>query len=453
VRARRIVLGILVLLALAAGAALFAIQRYVQSEAFKQAVLRAAHDALGSDVRIEALRVSLFQGVTLEGLAVASPAGFGGDLLTAESLVVRYRLWPLLRRRLEIDQVSLTRPVLRLTRRDGGEWSYQRPPARPAPGPPPVPPASGGPPPARPPAEMSGLEVVVPRLAVVDGEVVIAGDQGRPTTRVEHLDLTSSATWQAGTLRGAGTARIGALNARDRLQIRHLTAPLELTPGKLALAPVSATLAGGAVGGDLRLELTPAFRFHAALDVRDADVAQLLREAGAQAPPLKGKLRGRVRLEGAGGLATLAGEGRLEVVGGALTDLPIQRLLAGLLQSPELAALPCDECRVEFTLAGETLQTPVVRVVSREAQITGRGVVSLAAATLDHDLTLAVTPALLQRLPRDVRRAFVERPDGLRAVDFRVWGPYDAPRTDLSQKLLKGVTEKLFERGLKKLFR
>jgi uncharacterized protein involved in outer membrane biogenesis len=453
VRARPIVLGILLLLALAAAGALFAIQRYVQSDAFKQAVLRAAQDALGSDVRINALRVSLFQGVSLEGLTVASPGGFGGDLLTAEALVVRYRLWPLLRRRLEIDQVTLTRPVLRLTRRESGEWSYQRPPAPPAPGAPPPPPPPAGAPPPRPAAEPSGLQVVVPRLAVADGEVVIAPDRGRPMARVERLELTSAATWQGGALRGNGTAHIGALHARDRLQIRQLTAPLELTPGKLALAPLSATVAGGALGGSLRLELTPAFRYLANLEVRDADVAQLLREAGTRAPPIKGKLRGRARLEGAGGLATLAGEGQLEVVGGALADLPIQRLLAALLQTPELASLPCDECRVEFALAGEALRTPVVRVVSRDARITGRGVVSLAAATLDHELTLAISPALLQRLPRDVRRAFAERPDGLRAVDFRVWGPYDAPRTDLSQKLLKGVTEKLLERGLKKLFR
>ena len=92
-RARRIVLGVVVLVVLVAAAALVAIQRYVQSEAFKQAVLRAAHDALGSDVRIRALRVSLFQGVSLEGLTVASPGGFGGDLLLRmiEKYFMRWR--------------------------------------------------------------------------------------------------------------------------------------------------------------------------------------------------------------------------------------------------------------------------------------------------------------------------------------------------------------------------
>jgi hypothetical protein len=149
----------------------------------------------------------------------------------------------------------------------------------------------------------------------------------------------------------------------------------------------------------------------------------------------------------------MTGAGHAEVIRGALADVPVLATLAVLLQVPEVRDLEFDECRLEFSLANGVLQTPVLRVVSRDLQITGKGSVALATATLDHELTLAVSPDVFRRVPREVRRAFTERADGFRTVDFRVWGPTEAPRTDLSERLLKGVAEGFLKRGLQKLFR
>jgi hypothetical protein len=194
-------------------------------------------------------------------------------------------------------------------------------------------------------------------------------------------------------------------------------------------------------------------RFEATLEVKGADVGTLLREAGNRAPVIRGQLEGQARFEGTGGLPSMTGAGHAEVVRGALTDIPVLTTLATLLQVPGLQDLDFDECRLEFTLANGVLQTPVVRVLSRDVQITGQGSVTVADATLDHRLTLAVSPDLFRRVPREVRRAFTERADGFRTVDFRVWGPTDAPRTDLSERLLKGMAEGFLKRGLQKLFR
>jgi len=447
-----------VLLALS-GTALFVAHRYVQSEGFKQAVLRAARDALGSDVRIRELRVSLLSGAALAGLQVANPPGFPGDLFTAETLVVRYRLLPLLRKRLEIREVSLDRPVLRLARRESGEWNYQQLGASPAaatPAPTPAPGFRAAP--GTPGAAAPGLEIVVPQLAVDGGEVAILGERDRVLARVKNLALATSLIWGergggSGALDGSGTARIEALEAGRRLVVRDLAAPARFSASEVRLAPITGGLAKGRLSGDLRLHLLPSFRFAATLEVKDADVATLLREAGNRAPVIRGQLQGQARFEGAGGLPSMTGAGHAEVVRGALTDLPVLGTLATLLQVPGLRDLDFDECRLEFSLANGVLQTPVLRVVSRDVQITGKGSVALASATLDHALTLAVSPDLFRRVPRDVRRAFAERGDGFRTVDFRVWGPADAPRTDLSERLLKGVAEGLLKRGLQKLFR
>jgi hypothetical protein len=442
-----------------AGAVLFVAHRYVQSESFKQAVLRAAREALGSEVRIREFRVSLFSGVALAGLQVTNPPGFPGDVFTADTLVVQYRLLPLLRKRLEIREVSLDRPVLRLTRDESGEWNYQRmgsPAARTTRVSPASPEARAAPAPSG--ATPAGLEIVVPRLAVDGGEVTILGERDRVLARVGNLVLATSLIWGergggSGALGGEGTARIQTLEAGRRLVLRDLAAPVRFSTRGVRLAPITGGLAKGALGGDLQVRLQPSFRFAATLAVSDADVGTLLREAGNRAPVIRGQLQGQARFEGTGGLPTMTGAGHAEVIRGALTDVPVLATLATLLQVPGLRDLDFDECRLEFSLANGVLQTPVLRVVSRDLQITGKGSVALASATLEHELTLAVSPDLFRRVPREVRRAFTERADGFRTVDFRVWGPTDAPHTDISERLLKGMAEGLLKRSLQKLFR
>ena len=116
-----VVLAVLVgLVILTVGAGIFFTNRYLQTPAVKESGLKTAHDELGADVRIDDLHASLFSGVELRGVAVGNPPGFTGNLVTAEAFVLRYRLWPLLSRRVEIEQLSLDKPVITLARDDKG---------------------------------------------------------------------------------------------------------------------------------------------------------------------------------------------------------------------------------------------------------------------------------------------------------------------------------------------
>ena len=109
-----------------AGAGLYFANRYVQSPAFKEQVLATARKELGSDVRVDEFRVSLFSGVALRGVTISNPKDFPGNLLTADAFVLRYRLLPLLHRRVEIEQLSLDKPVITLARNDKSEWNYEK---------------------------------------------------------------------------------------------------------------------------------------------------------------------------------------------------------------------------------------------------------------------------------------------------------------------------------------
>ena len=99
------------------------------------------------------------------------------------------------------------------------------------------------------------------------------------------------------------------------------------------------------------------------------------------------------------------------------------------------------------------LRTPVVRFIAGDVKILGKGEVQLATGELAHELTLLVPQAVVRRAPREMRSAFTDRGNGMMGVDFRVWGPYRSPRTDLQDRVLRGFTESLLKKGLKQFLR
>lgn len=430
-----IILALIVLLLV--GGVLY-LNHYLQTPAFKRAALGAARAALGAEVTITDLNVSLLRGISLRGIAIANPRGFDGPLLTAEAFVLRPRLLPLLRKRVEIEQLTLDKPVINLTRNENNEWNYEK---------------IGGPTEkAAPKKTVAGFDVALSSVALNDGDVVMLSEKGKPIVRVQKVNFHSTVNYSGNTLGGAGDVRIETVDVAGALFVRQLAAPVKFQADAVVLTPLTGQLAGGSISGELRLKLEGGFAYALNLQVKDAEVNKLLEEAGTKRV-MTGKLQVSTALQGTGGLPTMAGNGRAEIVGGTLTQVPLQNLLADLLQAPALREIKFDECLLEFSLTNNVMQTPVIRLLSPLVQITGKGTVSLTDYTLNHDLTLALAKAALDKVPPEVRNVFTERPDGFFTIDFRVWGPYDAPQTNLQDKIVRGAAQQLIEKGLQKLFK
>jgi hypothetical protein len=432
-----------------AGAGLVALARYLESEAFRQAVLDAAERALGTEVRVDEMRVSLFSGATLRGVTIANPPGMPGELLRAEALVVRPRLFPLLRRRLEIQEMRLEAPAVGLVRAAGGEWSHQRlgPRDRGAAA------ATPGEPPraaeARIAAQAAGLDVVVPRFVLRRGAVAVTGERERPLVRLSGIELGSSLSRVGGAVAGEGELAIEALRVGGRVEARALAGPLRFRGSEVTLAPLRGRLFDGDLAGDLAVHLAAPTRYTASLQVREGRAEALFGALGSRM--VSGRLDIRARFAGTGGEAT--GEGHAEIRDGQLVDFPVLGTLAMALDLPLLRDLRFEEGALDFVLAGDVLRTPQLRFIARDVRILGRGEVLLRSGTLAHELTLLVPEAVVRRAPREMRQAFTKRPGGLMGVDFRVFGHYRAPQTDLQDRVLRGFAESLLRKGLRELFR
>ena len=118
-------------ISLAVGAAvvvLLVVARFViPADRFRPTIEQHASAALGRDVSLGRLRISLLhQSLSAETLTIADdPAFSASPFLTAKSVTVGVRLWPLIvSRSLDVTNVRIEQPVVTLSRNATGRWNY-----------------------------------------------------------------------------------------------------------------------------------------------------------------------------------------------------------------------------------------------------------------------------------------------------------------------------------------
>ena len=415
----------------------------LNTPAFQKSLLDQATATAGADVRVKEMDISLLSGVTLKGLAVANPAPFPGDFLTAEAFVLRYRLRPLLAGRVEVERLALERPRLALAMDARGGFNYEKlgGSAR----------AGAKAPPAA--AAAVPLRIVLKRLAVEDASVVMTDHKRARLLTMEGADFRSAFEFEGGVAQGHGKATIATVNLGDLVFLRGVEAPLTMSKETVKLAPIRGRVAGGTAAGDLIVHLKGGFRYVANLEVKGASAKTLLAEAKS-AGGLSGTLAAKGTFEGSGGLPTMKGHGL-----GTITDCRVEHgrtlaLLAAVLQVPDLASPEFDECRAEFTQSGYRLSTPVVRLVGKAVHLTGRGTVNLATYGLDYQMTLALSPGLFAKVTRpELRPAFRQRGDGFAEIAFRLYGTTLDPQTDLVSRIGRAAATEAAKDQLNRIFK
>jgi uncharacterized protein involved in outer membrane biogenesis len=447
-KALKIVLVIVVVLVLILAGGLFYLTRFVNTPQFKTQVLEAARKAAGTDVKVGEMKVSLFSGVELQDVTVANPSGFAGNLLTAKSFALHYRLWPLLHKRVEVQTLTLDTPVITLAKNSQGDWNYDKLGGSSEPNAPQAQSAEPKPTESKPAGPGGGgLDIAVSQIALKHATVVMVDGAGKELLKIADANFTSAIDLSGGQLTGKGQASIAEAIAANSLFIRQVAAPVTMTPGLIKLAPLTGKIADGEISGEAGLAGS---KYSVNLNIKDADIVKLIQEAGVTKKAFSsGKLQVNTVLTGTGGLSTMASNGKVEITGGQFVGVPVLNLIGTVLQIPSLRDLKFEQCQVEYTLTNNVLQTPVVIVKASQVQITGKGSVSLEDYSLNHTLTLALAKDTLAVAPDFVRKAFVQRADGWYTIDFRVWGPYDSPKEDLTKRLATGIGQNLLQQFIK----
>jgi uncharacterized protein involved in outer membrane biogenesis len=430
-----------------AGAGIYFTSRYLQTPAFKEQALQTARGELGADVAINELQVSLFSGVVLHGVVIGNPQGFSGNLLTADAFVLRYRLLPLLRRRVEIEQLSVDKPIITLTQNDKGEWNYEKigaPEAQPKPAAAASPPAT-----TEKPAQAVPLNVVLSKLAITQGALSMVSESNKPVVKVDGIDFSSSVSLIDNQLAGTGKAGIDKIDLSEKLFVEKVATIVELGSNQVKLTSLRGELANGKISGEVSVNFSTELEYAVSVQLTNSDVGKLLQDAGAK-QAISGTLNVSTTMQGSGGVPTIIGNGHVEIDNGKVMQIPLLNTLATVLQIDALRDLTFSQCLVEFSISNNVMQTPVIRLTSPQIQITGKGSVTLDTYQLNHDMTITLAKGALDgALLPGVRDLFTEQPDGSLTRDFKVWGPYNSPKTDLAKRM----GQQLLQNGLQQLLK
>lgn len=317
---RQKLLKIAALCAGAAGALLIAlvilIKVVISPELVKKTVLPKISAAINRQVSLGDVSVSIFSGIRLHDLTIQDKEGTE-PFLKAGALRLDYRFWPLLRKRVEIKEIRLESPSVRIVRSADGSFNFSD--------------LKKQPPPEEKdkPKEKSPIDLAVSQVTLTDGTVIYddrRGSGGKPyRTEISAIQVAAKQISMDGEFPVSLQASLpgGATLAVDGSAAKVGSAPaINLTTTVIAkdLGRLVAALPPALADKTRKLDLAGGLEVHLKLAGATKTPKQLLQggeitlnnlqlTAGGARPTLAGLLLlGRDSIESKGLVVTIAGQ-------------------------------------------------------------------------------------------------------------------------------------------------
>jgi len=99
---------------------------YFTPQRLKALVVPRLTAALGREVEIKEIRFNLFKGLEVKEFSVKESTDFPiKQFISCEKLILRYRFWPLLKKRIEIGKLVLERPHVEIIKNIQGRFNFE----------------------------------------------------------------------------------------------------------------------------------------------------------------------------------------------------------------------------------------------------------------------------------------------------------------------------------------
>ena len=193
---RKLGIAILVIVVIVIAASLI-VPHLIDINKYHSQIQTELEKKIGRQVSVGEMKLSLFPpSVEVSDPVIGEDKSFatGRPFATVKKLAVSIKLWPLLRKDVEVKSLQLDRPHIELVRNAQGEWNFTTlgQEAKPSPGQ--SAPAQPAPPtnPAEAPKKSSG-ELSLANLDIIDGQVAITDFQKHQSRAVyDHIDVNIS---------------------------------------------------------------------------------------------------------------------------------------------------------------------------------------------------------------------------------------------------------------------
>jgi hypothetical protein len=438
-----------------AAVALLAVNLYVQSQTTQARIQEELSERLGTTLRVQRISVTPWWGLKLTGITMPQEDGTG-EFLHAQTFRLRVAIASLFSERLVIKEVSLIKPSviwaqnadgkwrLPTTRSVDGEDTASRSPddgalARPAAPPPQIVERNA--------ATTSAAEVTesddgggrftpeVRRVKLVDGSFRFLDVKRKPVATFEGVRFQSDFR-SANELRG--NASIVKTSLRDRFFLERLHSPVRYDSDELEFADIRAQAAGGEITGNFRMSpATPESPFSVLVRFQGLEADRLIADAHGPAGILHGRLEGQLEAKGqTSDPNALSGVGEIHLRDGEVRRYSLLVALGQLLQLEDLQQLKFEEAHVRYHIQPGVVTVDELLLSSPSMRLSAAGTIGFDGR-LQLDSRLAISDAVRRQLFRPIRNNFqATEQEGFAAVDFRVTGTVERPRSDLMDKLV-----------------
>ena len=459
-------------------AVLLAVNLYVQSQGTHHRIQQELSQRLATPLHLRQISVTPWGGLKLNGITIPQePGKIGGNFLQAQSFQLRVQFWSLFSDRLVIRQVSLINPDVTWAQNSSGKWRLPEVPSdKKTVAPSPAPPASNAIPVVSPAATFAAATVgtepnepiaaatppalftpEVQRVNLKHGNFTFLDSAGRVIAKFNGLDFGSSFRTATAI---KGSASVEKISLRDRFLIEDLNSPLHYDPAALVFSNISAHAAGGDITGRFEMELqAPDSPFTATVKFRDLQAEKLMTNAGGPTGMVQGRVEGFLNAKGkTADSNALSGRGEIFLRDGKLQQYSLLVALGQILQIDELMQLHLEQAEVKYHISPGIVTIDQLFLRSPNIRLMATGTISFSGK-LHLDSQLALNDKVRRQLFTPIRENFqaLKEPPGYAAVDFKVSGTVERPKTDLMDKLvgrdlrdLSGVISSLFGHAKKK---
>lgn len=450
------------------GAALLAVNLYVQSQGTQARIQQELSQRLDLPLHIQRTSVTPWGGLKLSGITIpqTNPAATPA-FLEANSFRLLVRFRSIFRGPLVVKEIALVKPQVTWGQNENGKWRLPSRTARRATAPPPGSPGPGSEPEATaapestlPPAALGELPLPQPeikRVKLIDGSFHFLDRQNADVALFDGVEF-SSAMREMNSL--SGETRIARIALRDRFFLSNLRAGLRYNPEELNLSGIKAKTARGELTGDFSMQpqdQNSPFRTRASFNRVQAD--ELVSAAGGSKEIIRGVLDGTVEATGKLGDPTaLTGRGQISLHDGHVQQFALLAAIGQVLQIEELTQLDLEEAEAKYRLSGESVLIDEIVLRSPNLRLNAGGTVTFNGK-LSLESVLTINDKIRGQLFRAIRDNFVASEDrpGEYNLPFHVGGTLEKPKTNLMEravgvdlKNLGGVVDALFGRGKRK---
>ena len=418
----KVLLVLLAVLSAIVGIALLGAKTYVESAGTRGRLEAQLGKVLGLPLAISNVHLSLWSGLTIEGVSVPDE---GGNFLEGATFHARCRFGPLLRSRFEIYGLRAENPKIFWRQGADGKWTL---PMR-AKAAPEAPKKASVPTVGK---KTEGFQVAVEGFKVVNATAELFDNEQKPVARFSGINVNYDVL--------AAEHAEGSMSI-DRVQwhalvLTQVHAPFKYGDGAVSLASLEGSLAGGSLRGSLNLQANvQGIPFDAELKLEGADIGKLMTETTWAPNQFAGRIDGSVEMHGSvRRLVKVEGKGALALTGVAIKGFDFFSTIADGLHIPELADLRLDDSSTAFHLGDEKVLIDSLALNSPAVKILANGNVRLNGR-MAIDARLVLAERTVNELPDFVREFVARASNGESGIDFKVGGTMQKPKTDLLDRV------------------